>query len=673
MGLDMRASEGSHCQWPHARRFGPGTRPTQRTEQTRAAPGRARRLLYYFCLWSSTTELAGGAHAAKKNHALTKVAFPNPLTEPQRCGKIGEGFRICDPDELLHPTELERVNRAIAVASSAPRSRRTSGQSASAPQNRGEGEETDATDAAQADEPAGGGAASTCSGVEVAAFIGEYAPDDADKSCKAVMDSWGVGDSTCNNGVVIFLATKSRQVHICTGKGARDGPAKITDKRAGRIVNMMKPLLREEDYPKALEAACGRIYRYVTADPEVLAEDENSDTDGEIDIYVIGVAAWLLLLCYRAWQTRGLKSNYELCKKELTKLQQQKAEANAKKFKTLQGSCPICLEEFGEDEKILANEEDVVCEDVAEGAQDVAGRNKDNAENEEPLIQEVEPVMVARRRRKSPKEAKEVIAESQETRVTNYDSDDERSDAGSEDGTQDYTFRMNRLRTRYPDYLTTSLVDRWTTGGYVGNPLADVDFVRAQPTVGNSFSSGGADGGSSGLGSSGASWGGGASFGGGSSFGGGGSGGSCVSALHLELLSLYSSTVTEVLALLAPLSFDARLAALTERTLKRSELTSDAEIAKFFQQDGNRPSRLPHLIFVCHKIQGQRTPLVDGKGLYSKFLDAGINLCEIVFFLLDVPSVAYLHRLLSEQPTLNWLFKRKRLIPIFVPTMILNQ
>ncbi|CAD7970183.1 unnamed protein product [Amoebophrya sp. A120] len=185
-----------------------------------------------------------------------------------------------------------------------------------------------------------------------------------------------------------------------------------------------------------------------------------------------------------------------------------------------------------------------------------------------------------------------------------------------------------------------------------------------------------------------------------------------VSALHLELLSLYASTVTEMMGLLLPLPLTIPQAAgansknspnedtdsstsasesggnkggiktstnttiqqaqkqiipvgkavkqIGERTLKRSEVTNDSEVYRFFHRT-NRP----HLIFVCHKIQGQRTPLLDSKGLYTKFLDAALNVCEVVFLLSAVPSVEYFHRLLSEQPTLNWLFQRRRIIPIF--------
>ncbi|CAD7937928.1 unnamed protein product [Amoebophrya sp. A25] len=144
-----------------------------------------------------------------------------------------------------------------------------------------------------------------------------------------------------------------------------------------------------------------------------------------------------------------------------------------------------------------------------------------------------------------------------------------------------------------------------------------------------------------------------------------------LSALHLELLSLYASTVEDAMRLLQGVrieperTLERAVGSIGQRTLKRSEVTNDSEVQRFF----NRANR-PHLIFVCHKVQGQRTPLLDGKGLYTKFLDAALAVCEVVFILSEVPSVDYFHRLLSEQPTLNWLFQKKRIIPIFAGDIV---
>lgn len=85
----------------------------------------------------------------------------------------------------------------------------------------------------------------------------------------------------------------------------------------------------------------------------------------------------------------------------------------------------------------------------------------------------------------------------------------------------EYRFRLGRLHSIYPEYVTSSMVSRWSSSEYAGNPLTDVDFIRSQPGM-NPSGSPGTSGGSNWYSSSG----GGGGFGGGSSFGGGGSGGS---------------------------------------------------------------------------------------------------------------------------------------------------
>ena len=54
--------------------------------------------------------------------------------------------------------------------------------------------------------------------------------------CKAVMDSWGVGDAECLNGVVLYLAVKSRDIYIFTGRGARGEPNNLSDQKLSNMI-----------------------------------------------------------------------------------------------------------------------------------------------------------------------------------------------------------------------------------------------------------------------------------------------------------------------------------------------------------------------------------------------------------------------------------------------------
>lgn len=53
---------------------------------------------------------------------------------------------------------------------------------------------------------------------------------------------------------------------------------------------------------------------------------------------------------------------------------------------------------------------------------------------------------------------------------------------------------------------------------------------------------------------------------------------------------------------------------IKRRVMKRSEVTSENEVQRFFA----RPD-CPDLLLICHKVTSQRTPLLDEKGLYTKY------------------------------------------------------
>merc|ERR1712187_493130 len=75
---------------------------------------------------------------------------------------------------------------------------------------------------------------------------------------------------------------------------------------------------------------------------------------------------------------------------------------------------------------------------------------------------------------------------------------------------QEHQLRIRRVRSLYPDYVSSSMADRWSMPGYTGPIVADTAFIRTSPSYNHGSSS---TGGSS-------------SFSGGCSSGGGGAGGS---------------------------------------------------------------------------------------------------------------------------------------------------
>ena len=81
---------------------------------------------------------------------------------------------------------------------------------------------------------------------------GESPADAARRMAKALHAKWGVGDAACDNGVLLLLAVRARQVYISTGAGAQKP---LTDAHLGGIISSMRKSLRAGDYDAAVEQA----------------------------------------------------------------------------------------------------------------------------------------------------------------------------------------------------------------------------------------------------------------------------------------------------------------------------------------------------------------------------------------------------------------------------------
>ncbi|APZ98863.1 hypothetical protein BWQ93_10415 [Sphingopyxis sp. QXT-31] len=67
---------------------------------------------------------------------------------------------------------------------------------------------------------------------------------------------WGIGRKGHDDGIVILLAPKEKQMRIATGDGLRK---QLTDERALSIVNRMTPRFRQGDYSGGLELGIDSI------------------------------------------------------------------------------------------------------------------------------------------------------------------------------------------------------------------------------------------------------------------------------------------------------------------------------------------------------------------------------------------------------------------------------
>lgn len=154
--------------------------------------------------------------------------LPNP-TDPlsKRECRLGAPAQVCDPDGVLGRVGVARVATLLDDMR----------QSISMP-------------CGQRQSP-----------VEVAVAIVNstgtaFGNKEAIRAATSVINSWGVGDPECNNGIALILAVGDRKVALKTGPGAR---RLLSDDESGHIVEEMRPVLQQGAYADAVLFGLGRI------------------------------------------------------------------------------------------------------------------------------------------------------------------------------------------------------------------------------------------------------------------------------------------------------------------------------------------------------------------------------------------------------------------------------
>lgn len=91
-------------------------------------------------------------------------------------------------------------------------------------------------------------------------LVGVTVEDLGEQSIEAytfqLASEWGIGGAGVNNGVVVLLALKERQVRIEVGIGMK---WTLGDARTAEIIDMMTPFFREEDYFQGLRTGFEQI------------------------------------------------------------------------------------------------------------------------------------------------------------------------------------------------------------------------------------------------------------------------------------------------------------------------------------------------------------------------------------------------------------------------------
>lgn len=362
--------------------------------------------------------------------------LPNPALQASACGQQSAS-RVCDPEGYLG--DASGVHSALRVLET------------------------------EFEYP---GCGSYEMGVVILGRIRDGGTDEAtERFARDVMDKWGVGKAACNNGIVLVLAVEDRKMFIATGSGAREH---LSDGELEAVVERMKPLLKGSRYADAVEQSISDVARILSGESFAPSHWSALGWIGFICAVIFGVQ----------WRDTRIKRRYEACKRKLTQIEYEHAQAKASQYKA--ESCAICLELFSastqQEQELLA------CGHVFHKQ---CIDSWENCRNTCPICRCSLSDAASKRR-----------ASSQARLASRHD--------------DEYAFRLARARYQYPDFVSDEMMTRWLSPHHNGQLVADTAFVRQSPAYKAAQSSN--------AGRS-ADWSG-SSFGGGCSSDGGGAGGS---------------------------------------------------------------------------------------------------------------------------------------------------
>ncbi|WIA12293.1 hypothetical protein OEZ85_012349 [Tetradesmus obliquus] len=155
---------------------------------------------------------------------------------------------------------------------------------------------------------------------------------------KALHDAWGVGNPECQNGLLLLMAISDRQVYISSGRGVK---AVVSDAQLSTVLDNIKPALKHERYADAvLEAVqqLGLLVSGQTPDKPGIDSDDGWGIFAFFCMIVTAVSGW-------AWFTQDReKKRFKRCASKLDAIKRDQAAIRSRQYAAT--SCPICLEDF---------------------------------------------------------------------------------------------------------------------------------------------------------------------------------------------------------------------------------------------------------------------------------------------------------------------------------------
>ena len=327
---------------------------------------------------------------------------------------------------------------------------------------------------------------------------------------RSIHDAWGVGmTSSCGgSGVLLFLSDLDRSIYVSRGKAIE---SILTNGRIDQVINNMKPHLQNQEYGKAVLGALQDIDLYIRQ-----GEPTASEKAGELLVTYGGLGAFGLifgLAMWKAQQQERQRRQYTQVTSHLNELDQQRAEALQGKFNSK--SCPICLENFkrssssnikvgsdGLPMKLLrcghAFDESCwsdwvksgqgqydkcpICRESVESSSPEREKQQQQEALEELTFGETTATTasVVRQRPLNPS------ASQVELSLLGPPQQLERARSMDEQRAmrlfmRERNFRLERLGARYPHFVRSDLIHRWSSFNYTGPLAEEPTFIKMNP------------------------------------------------------------------------------------------------------------------------------------------------------------------------------------------------